>query len=59
MKKFEYFTYYKQAPLDFDQISQKINELGSEGWELVSSVPQTTVSGTIALIYTFKREILD
>lgn len=65
MKKFEYFTYSLDKKIegfdsffDLNRATEKINELGREGWELVSVVIQTFGMGDAkALIYTFKREL--
>ena len=36
-------------------IEQKINEMGSEGWDLVSALPKETTGMIIGIIFIFKR----
>jgi hypothetical protein len=59
MKKFEYTS----KRYDWSNVSdEELNELGSQGWELVSVVQefdapyQDVVIRTVQLRYTFKRE---
>lgn len=62
MKRFEYKT-LKIEPKGFwgtkfepEHIDQQLNELGQQGWELVS-VQDSEMSGmTTSYHYTFKRE---
>lgn len=51
MKKFEYKVIYSQGNQDWEEL---LNDLGEQGWELVSmSQTQSTRTG----LATFKREL--
>jgi hypothetical protein len=58
MNEKENLVWY-DAQEDFSTVSEKLNELGNEGWELVS-VDTNTLSGvTIKTIYYLKRPLQD
>ena len=52
MKKWEYKTHGIKRFADIDEF----NQLGEEGWELVSVMQNTTIGGIKGI---FKRELLD
>lgn len=66
MKRFEYKTIeikpnvkWKSWFLNFniDEVDAILNELGSQGWELVT-VDSRDMGGTVyGFLYTFKREV--
>lgn len=63
MKKFEYKT-LKIEPkgfwgtrLDTDEIDNILNELGIQGWELVSMQDLSISGSSWTFHYTFKREL--
>ena len=45
--------------LDEEQMKSRLNDLGSEGWEMVSVTPikQSSNHGTAALLASFKRPL--
>lgn len=65
MKKFEYKTVMlgeqsnidKGAGMDIVKIEDGINQLGSEGWELVTSSENITSGFTTRMFLIFKREV--
>lgn len=62
MKRFEYKTIEVLtsgffAKMEMKETDDTLNDLGSQGWELVSTVPCITGSTTQRIYYTFKREI--
>ena len=67
MKKFEYAIVNVKTKknswkmdtgvIDENQLGKDVNEMGSQGWELVSSIPNAGVDGrTAEIILIFKRE---
>ncbi len=74
MKKFEYKMVapdlgedIKYEKFSFDLNAKKLNELGKEGWELVSTIPQQQLKDETKylnidprgdIIFIFKREII-
>ncbi|MGI8476667.1 MAG: hypothetical protein ACR2OO_09890 [Thermomicrobiales bacterium] len=44
---------------DMAAFDSELAELGAEGWELVSAVPIAGRTGTVALLYAFKRPLAD
>lgn len=65
MRKFEYMTialgatgWFASGKIDFDHLTERLNELGREGWELVTAEDTTGVHGvTRDLALFLKREI--
>lgn len=64
MKRFEYKTVQVKpkgawgAKFDIDEINKMLNEMGSQGWELLFIEQQKINYGnTACFLYTFKREI--
>ena len=53
MSKFEYKILYEYPKISFEVF---LNELGSEGWELINFNPQIN---SLTGIATFKRELRD
>lgn len=65
MKKFEYKTITMDAEgifggkINNEKLEKELNRLGSEGWELVSTVTSSVTYGKTAYIVSvFKRELL-
>ncbi|HWP79989.1 MAG TPA: DUF4177 domain-containing protein [Candidatus Acidoferrum sp.] len=65
MERFEYKTLFTDAEgflggkVDEAQFQQSLNELGSQGWELVSTVASAQSYGSTRwIISIFKRKIL-
>lgn len=63
-KKFEYKTLFIEAErsiwsvkFDTEKMDAKLNELGTEGWELVSAESKDLGGTSFGFVYTFKREI--
>ena len=68
MKKFEYAIVNVKTKknswkidtgvIDENQLSKDVNEMGSQGWELVSSIPnaQGLDGRTTEIVLIFKRE---
>ena len=64
MEKFEYFTLiyntegFMGGKVDINDFQNKLNKLGLEGWELVSSVSTNQGNGyTRSIVSIFKRTI--
>ena len=61
MKKFEYRLLDTNSGIfrgiDYEQLSDQLNRLGSLGWEVVSTVSLTAGSSTTSLLITLKREL--
>jgi hypothetical protein len=61
MKKFEYHLLKVESGffngLDYKQFNEQLNQLGSEGWEVVSTVGISSASQATDLLFTLKREI--
>ena len=63
MKKFEYKVLEISAKgfwgirVDIEEISQKINELGKQGWEAITHSADMNASGKRTVIIILKREI--
>ena len=64
MDKFEYKTLFTDAKgafggkVDKNAFQQELNELGSQGWELVSTIPTAQSYGSTRwVISIFKRRI--
>ena len=62
MKKFEYTTIRVNTDYGYDDIDERFNSLGKEGWELVTAASDNTMNDdgdtyTEFIWYTFKREI--
>jgi len=63
MKRFEYMTLNVAAgiwkgQIDEEELTNKLNELGRVGWELVSTSDLNWAqAGTIGLILILKREL--
>ena len=68
MKKFEYKTYTfdtvstsktvnDSVNFNIDSLEPVLNQLGNEGWELISSTRSHSTSGqTVKILLIFKRE---
>ena len=49
-------TFFGGAALKGDALTERLNQLGSEGWELVSTAAMQAGTGhTRSLVYTLKR----
>lgn len=58
MEKFEYKIVVIDDLMTTSEFEEQINQLGKQGWELVSSVAQANnVGRTIYIINLFKRKI--
>ncbi|WP_447640740.1 MULTISPECIES: DUF4177 domain-containing protein [Chitinophagaceae] len=65
MKKFEYKTVKIRedakifhSEYDLKEMERMLNQLGSEGWELVSNIVQTDIMGSATgAVLVFKREV--
>ena len=62
MKKFEYKTISIDTDYDFEDIDERFNSLGKDGWELVTAATDNTMDDdgdtyTGYIWYTFKREL--
>ena len=64
MDKFEYKTLFTDAKgtfggkVDKNAFQQELNELGSQGWELVSAIPTAQSYGSTRwVISIFKRKV--
>jgi len=72
MKKFEYMQFapkmekgFLSKSFDANLLSKQLNELGAEGWELVSTFSISGNAGiasygaaTVGVVFIFKREII-
>jgi hypothetical protein len=64
MKKFEYKTvvfdkkgtFETNIELNPNDLEEKMNALGDEGWELIVSANNAQLGHTIASVFIFKRE---
>lgn len=65
MKKYEYLTKYFDVGIINNNINDEkykdiilnnLNELGNNGWELVTCTPISSHAGTFVFIAFFKRE---
>lgn len=63
MKRYEYETVVTDAKgamggkVDIEDFDNMLNGMGSQGWELVQSIPSAqTQGGTRYILSTFKRE---
>lgn len=64
MEQFEYYTYQYDTTgwfggkVDSEELENDFNELGRDGWELVSSVDTNQTNGsTKSILFVFKRRI--
>jgi len=63
MKRFEYKTLkikvtgFWNTELDLDHVDSTLNEMGSQGWELISIESKSISGSDYFYYYTFKREI--
>lgn len=63
MKRFEYKSLEIKPKgtwswkFDFDEIDRTLNQLGSQGWELVSVTSRDMGGTAYGFHYTFKREV--
>jgi len=61
MKKFEYYLLNPERSLfkdiDYEALSQRLNQLGSLGWEVVTTAPVIAAGSTTGLLITLKREL--
>ncbi len=60
-KKFEYKTHtinksFWSGSVNAEEIEVDLNELGEEGWELISVIEENTTKAN-EIIFLFKREI--
>ena len=63
MKKFEYRLLNTESGLfkgiDYQALNDRLNHLGIQGWEVISTVSITNSDGqTASLLTTLKRELL-
>lgn len=62
MKRFEYTTFVFNPNDDAWYLDQSLNELGEEGWELVTAATDNSMDDdgdtyTESIYYTLKREL--
>ncbi len=61
MKKFEYQLLDSNSSLfkgiDYKELYDQLNRLGSQGWEVISTVSLTSGGQTTSLLTTLKREL--
>lgn len=61
MKTFEYLVLDTNSGIfkgiDYKRLHQELNLLGSQGWEVVSTVAITAGGQTTSLLTTLKREL--
>lgn len=61
MKTFEYLVLDTNSSIfkgiDYKQVHKELNLLGSQGWEVVSTVAITAGGQTASLLTTLKREL--
>ncbi len=61
MKKFEYHLLEVKSGffsgLNQKEFTDQLNELGSRGWEVVTTVSVTAAGSTTSLLVTLKREL--
>ena len=65
MKKFRYKTlqfnlgggFKWNKGFNVEEIDLKLNEMGEEGWELVTKADNTQSDGTVNIILIFKQEV--
>lgn len=62
MKRFEYTTFVFNTNDDAWYLDQRLNELGEEGWELVTAATDNSMDDdgdtyTEFIYYTLKREL--
>jgi hypothetical protein len=61
MKKFEYYLLRPERSIfkdiDYEALNERLNQLGSLGWEVVTTAPVTAAGSTIGLLITLKREL--
>ncbi|RZK25881.1 MAG: DUF4177 domain-containing protein [Hymenobacter sp.] len=61
MKKFEYRMLDTNNSIfkgiDYKELSEQLSRLGSQGWEVVSTVSITAGGQTTSLLTTLKREL--
>jgi hypothetical protein len=64
MKKFEYFVKemdikgFFSRKVDVPEITQELNELGEEGWELVDKTAIGDLGTPTKFVFVFKRELV-
>ncbi len=61
MKKFEYHLLETESRffkgLDYKHLNEQLNQLGSLGWEVVTTAPIAAAGSTAGLLITLKREL--
>ena len=61
MKRFEYRLLNPERgffnDIDYKELTERLNQLGSQGWEVVSTVGVTVGGQTTGLLITLKREL--
>jgi hypothetical protein len=61
MKKFEYHLLDTNNSLfkgiDYQDLHEQLNRLGSQGWEVISTISLTAGGQTTSLLTTLKREL--
>ncbi len=61
MKKFEYQVLDSKSGfwggVDREVLTERLNQLGSQGWEVVATTPLTAAGTTTSLVITLKREV--
>lgn len=65
MKKFEYKTitlsrtsnFWTGADLDITQLEELLNQMGNDGWELVTSIEKSLIETNDYFCLIFKREL--
>ncbi|RZK24074.1 MAG: DUF4177 domain-containing protein [Hymenobacter sp.] len=61
MKKFEYRLLNPESGVfkgyDYDKLATQLNQLGSQGWEVVSTVSAAAGNQINSLLITLRREL--
>lgn len=61
MKKFEYRLLNPESGIfkgyDYEKLTQHLNQLGSQGWEVVATVSAPSGNQLNSLLITLKREL--
>jgi len=61
MKNFEYRLLKPERGvfegIDYQKLNDQLNQVGMQGWEVVSTVSLTSAGSTTGLLVTLKREV--
>jgi len=53
------YTYIKAGGFDIEKITEALNELGAEGWELVALAPREGVDKSFSAVLKRPRRVLE